>query len=265
MNRTDRLYALVEELRAVSPRPRSAAWLAARFEVGARTIRRDLAALQQAGVPVYAEPGRTGGYAVDRSHTLPPVNITGREAIAAAVALRALDGGPLSQDAHTVLQKLLTAMSPADRVAADELATRVHVLRPSSTADDQRVEVGPGVPSAMAQAVVERRVVELGYVDADGAVSTRAVESTALLMGKDGLWYLIGWCRLRDNVRGFRIDRIRHLTVTDEKAPDRDLEPYQLAPGRPATARIERLRLAEGPKPPPVPRAVLGPRRVLAS
>jgi predicted DNA-binding transcriptional regulator YafY len=61
MNRTDRLDALVEELRAVSPRPRSASWLAGRFEVSRRTILRDLDALSQAGVPVWAEPGRSGG------------------------------------------------------------------------------------------------------------------------------------------------------------------------------------------------------------
>lgn len=45
MNRTDRLYALVEELRAVSPRRRSARWLAERFEVSVRTVERDLSAL----------------------------------------------------------------------------------------------------------------------------------------------------------------------------------------------------------------------------
>ena len=67
MNRTDRLYAIVEELRAVSPRPRSASWLADRFEVSRRTIERDISALQQTGVPVWAEPGRTGGRVRARS------------------------------------------------------------------------------------------------------------------------------------------------------------------------------------------------------
>jgi predicted DNA-binding transcriptional regulator YafY len=47
VNRTDRLYALVEELRAVAPGYRSTTWLADRFEVSTRTIERDLAALQQ--------------------------------------------------------------------------------------------------------------------------------------------------------------------------------------------------------------------------
>ncbi|MGI5454418.1 helix-turn-helix transcriptional regulator [Streptomyces sp. CA-249302] len=81
MNRTDRLYALVEEPRAAAPRPCSARTLAARFEVSVRTIERDLAALQQSGVPVYAEPGRRGGYALDRQRTLPPLTITPAEAV----------------------------------------------------------------------------------------------------------------------------------------------------------------------------------------
>jgi predicted DNA-binding transcriptional regulator YafY len=56
VNRTDRLYALVEELRAVAPRPLTARRLADRFEVSVRTIERDLGALLEAGVPLYATP-----------------------------------------------------------------------------------------------------------------------------------------------------------------------------------------------------------------
>lgn len=76
VNRTDRLYGLVEELRAASPRPRSARRLADRFEVSVRTIERDLAALQQSGLPIWAEPGRTGGYVIDASATMRPAGFT---------------------------------------------------------------------------------------------------------------------------------------------------------------------------------------------
>ena len=67
LNRTERLYALVEELRAVAPRPRTAAWLAERFEVSVRTIERDVLALQQAGVPMWGSTGPGGGYTIDPS------------------------------------------------------------------------------------------------------------------------------------------------------------------------------------------------------
>ncbi|WP_425272898.1 helix-turn-helix transcriptional regulator [Rathayibacter festucae] len=83
MNRTDRLYGLVEELRAVSPRPRSARRLAERFEVSVRTIERDPSALQQSGLPIWAEPGRTGGYVIDASATLGPAGFTFRRGASA--------------------------------------------------------------------------------------------------------------------------------------------------------------------------------------
>ena len=80
MNRTDRLYALVEDLRARAPRPMRAAELAARFEVSTRTIERDLLALQEAGVPIWAQPGTGGGYSLNPATTLPPLNLTPEEA-----------------------------------------------------------------------------------------------------------------------------------------------------------------------------------------
>jgi predicted DNA-binding transcriptional regulator YafY len=87
MNRTDRLYALVEELRAAAPRSGCAARLARRFEVSVRTIQRDILALQEAGVPIWATPGPGGGYTIDPGHTLPPLNVSPSEAAAVALAM----------------------------------------------------------------------------------------------------------------------------------------------------------------------------------
>ncbi len=92
MNRTDRLYALVEELRACAPRRLAARELAARYEVSVRTIERDIGALQQAGVPIFADVGRGGGYTLDKSRTLPPLNFTPAEAVAVAITLSRAGG-----------------------------------------------------------------------------------------------------------------------------------------------------------------------------
>ena len=214
MNRTDRLYALVEELRAVSPRPRSARWLAGRFEVSARTVERDISALQQSGVPIYAEAGRTGGYCLDKARTLPPVNLTPGEAVAMAMALKRLAGTPFRTEASSALRKLVAAMQEDDAAAAEALAGRVHFL------EDPRDL--PPIPGVLADALVTRRVLRIGYGDREGAVTRREIEPLGYV-GKPGHWYLIAWCRLRAGVRAFRTDRITSVSVTAEVPPPRPL------------------------------------------
>jgi predicted DNA-binding transcriptional regulator YafY len=224
VNRTDRLYALVEELRAVAPRPRSARWLAGRFEVSVRTVERDISALQQSGVPVYAEPGRTGGYCLDKARTLPPVNLTPGEAVAMALALHGLAGTPFRAEAGSALRKLVAAMQGDDAAAARELAGRIHVFG------------GPdGAPSRLplaADALAARRVLRIGYGDRQGAATMREIEPLGYV-GKGAFWYLIGWCRLRGALRVFRTDRITSVAVTAEVPAPRVLrrEDLDIPPG----------------------------------
>lgn len=217
MNRTDRLYALVEELRAAAPRARSVRRLADRFEVSTRTIERDLSALQQAGVPIWATPGRGGGYALDPAMTLPPLNFTPSEAAAVAVALAVSGPMPYGDAAQVALRKVIGAMSVSQREGVDDLLHRVHLLRQEG--DLARTPV----LRALEDAVAERRVLELDYEDRNGAATTgRRVEPFGFI-GGERRWYLIGWCRLRDGGRAFRLDRIRAARVTPEPAPTHEL------------------------------------------
>ncbi|TDP97496.1 helix-turn-helix transcriptional regulator [Labedaea rhizosphaerae] len=215
MNRTDRLYALVEELRAVAPRPRSAAWLARRFEVSTRTIERDLLALQQSGVPVYAQPGRTGGYVLDRTATLPPLALSPAEATALAVGLRQLTGTPFASAARSALQKVLAVMPGPRLRSAAELAGKVLFVAPEGAA--------PSMPPAVRDAITDGRVLRLGYVDRHGVTSDRDVEPLGFLGGEPH-WYLLAWCRTRSAVRGFRLDRIRSAAALEEPVPPREVD-----------------------------------------
>src|SRR6478609_1680537 len=115
MNRTDRLYALVEELRARAPRTMRAVELAHRFSVSTRTIERDLLGLQEAGVPVWAQPGPGGGYSLNTDFTLPPLNFTPAEAVAIATALAATPAMPFSEAGRSALNKLSGAMASTPR------------------------------------------------------------------------------------------------------------------------------------------------------
>ncbi len=220
MNRTDRLYAIVEELRGSSA-PVSARRLSDRFEVTTRTIERDILALQEAGVPIYAETGRTGGYVLDASRTLPPVNFTPAEAAAAAIALTAGSSTPLPQSARSALAKILAAMPEDDADAARSLGDRFVRFVPP--------EPHLRVPRVIEQAIVERRVVRLMYRDKRGEPSERIVEPM-VVVGVEPSWYLGAWCRLRDGFRTFRIDRIEHAILTREVAIQRELPTIDLTP-----------------------------------
>src|SRR4051794_36542793 len=90
MRRTERLFALAEYLRGRRTGVTAEA-LAERFGVTVRTIYRNLDGLRAASMPLAAERGRGGGYALDRTYSLPPVNFTAREAaLLVAVGRRAI-------------------------------------------------------------------------------------------------------------------------------------------------------------------------------
>lgn len=208
MNRTDRLYALVEELRAHAPRKVRAADLAERFEVTTRTIERDLLALQEAGVPIWAQPGPGGGYGLNVDTTLPPLNLTPAEAAAIATALAATRAMPFAEAGHSALRKLAGVMAAAPKDTASKLVSQIRVARGPD---------GPvtSVSETIQQALLDSVAIEISYHDGQGQETRRIVEPAGLFGTRSG-WYLAGWCRLRRGPRAFRLDRIAEVTLTDE-------------------------------------------------
>jgi predicted DNA-binding transcriptional regulator YafY len=246
VNRTDRLYALVEELRAVAPRPRSARQLAARYEVSTRTVERDILALQESGVPIYAETGRCGGYVLDKTLTLPPLNFTAAEMVAVAVSLARAEATPFASAMRSAMRKVLAAAPAARMAEAAQLMDRVRLIETAGPGQSQprppgaagRTAVGgtvaaaeaaavPGsgrtgtaVPLAIQEAMTARHVLVLEYRDRHDVMTVREVEPVAFA-GTRTQWYLLAWCRLRDSGRAFRVDRILAVADTGEPAPHR--------------------------------------------
>ena len=216
MNRTDRLYAIREELRRSGDRGRTAEQLSLSFEVSVRTIKRDISALQHGGFPVWARLGRSGGYVVDANATLPPLNVTAMEAAALAAALASHRGQPFHPDANTALTKILSVMDASTRTRADDLARRIWV----DAADPS--DGTPRVRAAVEAALVDRRVLHMRYRDQSGAATSRHVDPQ-LLARTRGTWHLLAWCRLREDVRWFRLDRIESATLTMTPAREVDL------------------------------------------
>lgn len=231
MNRTDRLYAVREELRRAGPQGRTAERLADTFEVSVRTIKRDISALQAGGFPVWARLGRGGGYVVDATATLPPVNLTHAEVCGLAAAVASAQGNPFAAQARTALGKLLAVAAPADRERAERLAGRVWVdLAGKQAAGDPRVR------SVVEEALAGQRELRLHYRDQDGVESRRRVDPQ-ILAGTRGHWYLVAHCHDRDAIRWFRLDRITAARLTRRASVDRPVASIGTPPpaARPAT------------------------------
>ncbi len=218
MNRTDRLYAMVEELRASAPASRTARELADVYEVSTRTIERDILALQEAGVPIRGAAGRRGGYSIDPARTLPPVNFTPAESLAVAIAL-ADNVGPFSGAGRAARNKVLAAMSQDDLEATRAMAERVRRFSRPDTVE------APHVPLTVQRAIAEQLVVAIDYLDRNSVGTRREVEPVGVV-SLDEAWYLVGWCRLREDARSFRLDRVHGAALTGEMAPVRDPERF---------------------------------------
>ena len=205
MKRTERLHALSEMLRRNGSRGCSAERLAREFGVSVRTVKRDLAALENSGAPVWSRPGPGGGYGLAAGASLPPVSLSPAQAVALMAAVSAAPDAPYADLAAAGIQKILDVLDPRTRARANELAGRVWVnAAPSSP----RI-----IRSALEEALAEQRVIRLRYTAKDGKTTTRDVEPV-LFASTNGQWYLVGWCRLRDAMRWFTVSRIEQASVT---------------------------------------------------
>nr|WP_304661450.1 WYL domain-containing protein [Arthrobacter sp. zg-Y238] len=194
-----------EMLRRNGSRGSSAERLAREFGVSVRTVKRDLAALENSGAPVWSRPGPGGGYGLAVGASLPPVSLSPAQAVALLAAVSAAPDAPYADLAAAGIQKILDVLDPGTRARADELAGRVWVnaVPPSSRT----------IRSALEEAMAEQRVIRIRYTSRDGTTTTRDVEPV-LFASTNGQWYLVGWCRLRNAMRWFIVSRIERASIT---------------------------------------------------
>ncbi|NTX04708.1 HTH domain-containing protein [Myxococcus sp. CA051A] len=209
MQRTERLFALAEYLRGRRTGV-TAETLAERFGVTVRTIYRDLDTLRAASMPVAAERGRGGGYALDRSYSLPPVNFTAREAaLLVALGRFAIDMRllPFTGTLESALDKVRAALSTsAQRELLDRLKELSFLGVPSLPSK-------ASVRAAIERAWFEQQPLRITYVDGNFLETTREVRIVSVVMDRhetrlDALDVRSG------ERRHYRVDRIVQAEVT---------------------------------------------------
>jgi predicted DNA-binding transcriptional regulator YafY len=210
MRRADRLFQTVQLIRG--RRLSTAQWLADRMQVSTRTVYRDVADLQDQGVPIEGEAGV--GYRMRAGFDLPPLMFTAGEAQALVAAIRLAQprlDGPLADSAEAALSKMLAVLPPATRAAAESLAVYAPPVGPDA---DTRARL-----ETLRLATEARRKLQLRYLDLKGQASTRTVRPLGSFFWGQ-VWTLAAWCEHRQDFRSFRVDRIAAITVLDERFRD---------------------------------------------
>jgi proteasome accessory factor C len=220
--RLPRLLALVPYLLVRPGIP--IAEVAADFAVTVRQLRRDLELLWMCGLPGYGPgdlidlsfEGDTVTVGFDAGMRR-PLRLSGTEATALVVALRALAETPGVADVGSVrraLAKIEAAVGQSDGVVIG-LATR----------EEEAL-------AAVRDALDHRRALRICYyTPSRDAVSERTVDPMRLLL-VEGHSYLEAWCRAVEEVRLFRLDRIEHLATLDEPAaPPPHARPADISAG----------------------------------
>jgi predicted DNA-binding transcriptional regulator YafY len=207
--RADRLVAV---LLLLQTRGRvSAREVAAELEVSEKTARRDLEALAIAGLPVYSQAGRNGGWELLGGGRTDLTGLTASEAQALfQVAGTAATATP---EVRAALRKLVRALPETFRAGA-ETAARSFVIDDRTWGGSDR-RARPAVVTDLQRAAIEQRRVTIDYRDRRGSESVRTVDPYGLV-AKGATWYLVAGTD--DGQRSFRVDRIRSAVVLDERA-----------------------------------------------
>jgi len=212
---------LVATLLLLQARTRlTAAELARELEVSERTARRDLEALSASGVPVYAQAGRNGGWALLGGARTDLSGLTAAEARALFLV-----AGPsaATPQVKAALRKLVRALPAPFRASAEAAASAVLV----DAAGWDRERVPPTSPphlQTLRDAVIDGVQVRLAYVARDRTDGERVVHPLGLV-AKGRVWYLLA--NTAAGLRTFRVDRVRAVEVTGEpvdRPVDFDLE-----------------------------------------
>ncbi len=212
-NPSTRLLTILELLQARGRM--SGPELAARLEVSPRSVRRYVTMLQDMGIPVEGERGRYGQYRLRAGYKLPPLMFTDDEALALTAGLLLVRRSGGLVDAVTTEG----ALAKLDRVLPERLREQVVALQDTLQLEAPVAEAvsAPVIDklAVLSRGVKEHRRVRLEYANKAGTTSVRDLEPYAVAK-RNNLWNVVGYCRLRQNVRIFRVDRVRSAVLQGE-------------------------------------------------
>jgi predicted DNA-binding transcriptional regulator YafY len=208
-NRLSRLTAILTQLQ--TKRLTTATSLASKFNVSVRTIYRDIKALDQAGVPIVIEDGK--GYTLMEGYRIPPVMFSESQANALILAEQLV----LKNKDASFIKDYTEAIDKVKAVLRQSEKDKVNLLS-DRTRFEQNInrERNSNNISQLQSALTNFYLTKIEYTNEQNESTDRIIEPFALLSTNEN-WLLIAWCRLRNEFRYFRLDRITKIEVLTEK------------------------------------------------
>ena len=210
IKRLSRLTAILTQLQ--TKRLITVSELAEKFGVTNRTIYRDIKALEKAGVPILAEEGK--GYSIMEGYKIPPVMFTESEANALITAEQLV----LKNKDASFVKEYLEAISKIKSVLRNNTKDKVNLLsnRIVVRQNSENIKTS-NLLSTLQLTLTNFNLTEINYYSPDTEqTTTRIIEPFAIYSTQDN-WLLIAFCRLRNEFRAFRLDRIKKLNILNEK------------------------------------------------
>lgn len=209
IKRLSRLTAILTQLQ--TKRFLTVTELALKFSVSNRTIYRDIKALEQAGVPILAEEGK--GYTLMEGYRVPPIMLSESETNALVTAGQLI----LKNKDASFVKEYTEALSKIKSVLRNNTKDKANLL-------SNRVVFGQNASndrtssylSILQLALTNFNLVKIKYASPHNNQSTERIIEPFGIYATGNNWLLVAFCRLRDDYRAFRLDRIETLSVLNQ-------------------------------------------------
>ena len=213
MNRIDRLTAILIHLQ--SKKIVTAGELADRFDICKRTVYRDIRALEEAGVPIGSEPGI--GYFIVDSYHLSPVGFSKEEASALLIANKLtekLTDKTLQENLNSALYKIRSILNVSEKEFIENIDNHIEVF---SSSPILKSDIPDKIIDTILKGIDKKVAIEIVYNSFSKNEETNRIVEPVGICHYSFNWHLIAYCKLRNDYRDFRIDRIKSIKLTNEK------------------------------------------------
>ena len=208
MNRIDRVSAILIHLQ--SRRVVKASEIAERFKISLRTVYRDIKTLEEAGVPLIGEAGV--GYSIVDGYRLPPVMFTREEATAFLTAekfIEKLTDVSTMEHHKSAMFKIRAILKTAEKDLLEEIDNSIEVFK---TQSQLRIDNKDHIQTLL-KGIARKNVLTIDYFANYSQEHTKRDVEPIGIFFKDSYWHLIAFCRMRNDYRDFRLDRINRIVV----------------------------------------------------